>query len=563
MSYLDKLNRFASNPVSLDMKRSKFNRPYKRTTTMIAGKLWPIMCDEVLPGDTYNIDLSSLVRSITPAVPVMDEAFLDVFAFWVPARICTTHEHDWQKIHGENFNSAWAPANEATLQNTGNMVAFDELVPIRPNSLAANIGGLPIMEATFSNDSENIQVSVLPFIAYAKIWNEWFRDQNVQAPITDYFSFASGAGNVASILPTAKFHDYFTSALPAPQKGQTVYLPLLGEAPIVTGEEHLTAANAVGMKELMVRNSINQNRPVGTAFVSSSSGDQGELHSTGSQPTISTNYGLVPSNLWADLTAATSASVNQIRQAFAIQRLFERDARSGSRFREMLKAQYGVTIPDNTVQVPEYLGGKRVPLNMQQVIQTSETGTTPLGSTGAFSNTFDSTKLCIKSFAEHGFLMVVATIRTTNTYSQGIHKMWTRNRRFDWYYPVFANLGEQAVKKMELFLPNDNQGLEEGYKDIVFGYQEAWAEYRYKPSEVTGYFAPNAGDTILSSWTYTQFLSAIPTLNSDFIEEGRKKIDNTLVVSDSSYQFLCDFYFDMKCTRVMPYYSIPGLLDHH
>ena len=570
MSYLDKLNRFASNPVNLDLKRSTFKRPFEMKCTMKEGKLYPIMVDEVLPGDTYRVDVNSLIRSITPAVPVMDNAYADIFAFWVPNRIATLHPNDWQKICGENFNTAWAPVSESTLSNTGNTVYYGTLLP-HFNSIAAYMGVAPYMYEDRSSLEdgdvmEQCEINTMPFIAYAKIWNEWFRDQNVQSPIVDLQTFAhSTAGQEDGFLSVNRFHDYFTSALPAPQKADSVLLPLMDFAPVITGDEHIKSSSTTGTA-IKFRSTNNVNTPVGQTYFPGSGSTMGELHASGNQGTINTNYAIQPSNLWADLRNSTATSVNQIRQAFAIQRLFEKDARGGSRFREMLRAQYGVSIPDNTVQVPEYLGGKRISLNMQQVIQNSETSTTPLGTTGAFSNTFDSSNIVHKSFSEHGYIIVLCCIRTQNTYSQGINRMFLRNRRFDWYYPVFANLGEQGVKKIELYVPSSvvaNNDYMSG--TTLFGYQEAWAEYRYKPSMVAGYLHPDSGDTLLTPWTYTNRFTAIPTLNSSFMVEGAKKIANTLAVesSDQSYQFICDFYFDMTCRRVMPLYSIPGLVDHH
>lgn len=562
MSYLDKLNRFASNPVNLDLKRSTFKRPFEFKCTMKEGKLYPIMVDEILPGDTYHVNVNSLIRSITPAVPVMDNAYADIFAFWVPNRIATKNPNDWQKICGENFNTAWAPASEATLINTGNTETYYQILP-KPNSVAAYMGVAPYPgDSSSIEDDESYKacrINVMPFIAYGRIWNEWFRDQNVQAPIVDWNTFVRTIGNEDSFLEVNRFHDYFTSALPAPQKGDSVLLPIANFAPVITqATEHTTSGTNEPLK---MRAATGGARPTANAYLNVNSA--GNVNFVGSNSGVTPTMA-IPTNLYADLSNATAASVNQLRQAFAIQRLLEKDARGGSRFREMLRAQYGVSIPDNTVQVPEYLGGKRIPLNMQQVIQNSETATTPLGTTGAFSNTFDSSSIIHKSFSEHGYIIVLACIRTQNTYSQGINRLFLRNRRFDWYYPVFANLGEQAVKKIELYVP-DTESVTEDYMsgNVIFGYQEAWAEYRYKPSMVAGFLHPDAGDDILASWTYTNRFTAIPTLNSDFMKEGSSKIANTLVYAESNYQFICDFYFDMTCRRVMPLYSIPGLIDHH
>ena len=246
-----------------------------------------------------------------------------------------------------------------------------------------------------------------------------------------------------------------------------------------------------------------------------------------------------------------------MRQAFALQKLFEKDARGGTRYREVLMTHFGVSIPDNTVQIPEYLGGKRIPLNQLQVLQTAPTSTSPTGTTGAFSNTADVSDLFVKSFAEFGYIYILACIRNNQSYSQGISKMFTRNRRFDFYYPVFANLGEQAIKETEIYANNASDLTE------VFGYQEAWAEYRFKPTRVSGYMAAGSGDSVAQAWTYGNQFAAKPVLNSSFMVQPRSQIDNTLVVNNANYQFICDFFFNYTAWRAMPYYSIPGLIDHH
>ena len=269
-----------------------------------------------------------------------------------------------------------------------------------------------------------------------------------------------------------------------------------------------------------------------------------------------------PSNLYADLANATAASINAIRLAFALQKFEEKQGLGGSRYREVLKSFFGVTIPDYTVQVPEYLGGKRVPLNITQVLQTSSTDTvSPLGATGAFSNTGFNDNGFVKSFNEYGVVMAVGCVRTMQSYSQGISKSWTRNRRFDFYWTSFANLGEQPVYKYELYA--DSNTFVPNASASVFGYQEAWADYRYSPVLVTGNFAPDANDTTLTAWTYTNKFASAPVLNSAFIDQPASQIGDTLVVANSSYQFIGDFQFNIVAVRPMPLYSIPGLLDHH
>lgn len=564
MSYIDKLNHFVKAPTNISISRSRFNRGFTHKTTFTSGKLVPIFCDEVLPGDTFDLDVSSVVRMLTPAVPVMDNSFLDIYFFFVPNRIACLHEHDWAEICGENFNSTWARDSEATLYSTGNNFIGRSLNAYNADAShrgkiysgsALNYLGLPIGDLnTFGvSGSDTLKyINTMPIVAYQKIWNEFFRDENLIAPIVDFQSNIKGNGvyNLCEdCLPVCKIHDYFTSALPSPQKGDSVFLPLGSMAPVVTGDSvHDASGYNLGWYNkdgsLLVQTSGHYYLGAGNVeTVAATSG--GTLAGANA----------VPSNLYADLTQATAASVNSIRQAFAIQRLLERDARNGTRYREYLKGHFGVTIPDSTAQVPQYLGGKRVPLNITQVLQTSETNETPLGTTGAFSNTSFYDKSFVKSFTEFGYIIGVACVRTAQSYSQGVSKMWTRNRQFEFYDPAFSNLGEMSVMTYELYADVDAAR--------VFGYQEAWAEYRYHPNMVTGNLAPSSGDLTLTPWTYTSKFSAPPVLNKDFIIQSSTNIGDTLVDTTTKTQFVADFYFDLKTTRPMPVYSIPGLIDHH
>lgn len=547
MSSIDKFNRFVTNPVNLNISRSRFNRPFTHKTTFNSGDLVPIYLDEVLPGDTFDMRVSSVVRMLTPVAPVLDNAFLDVFFFFVPARLCTNGKDDWKKIMGENVNGYWAPNSESTLANTGNLFSLPSN-GLTPGS-AANYLGLPIKYGNYLTTS--LLLNAMPLRAYGLIWNEFFRDQNTQAPVTLNSSFLTNM--CSSCLKVNKLHDFFTSVLPSPQKGQSVMLPLGDSAPVVAMPDVINDFVAP-VKWVNSDNEI----PQGNLNLGVNQG--GQTTFTGTPGVGGTLTPVSIANLEADLSQATASSINQLRQAFAIQRMLEKDARGGTRYREMLKSHFGVTIPDATIQVPEYLGGKRVPLNITQVLQTSSTNdVSPLGATGAFSNTGFSDRSFVKSFNEFGYVIGVACVRTSQSYSQGINKLWTRNRRFDFYFPAFANLGEQAVYTRELYANNINNNT----WNSIFGYQEAWAEYRYHPNLVTGYLAPDSGDKTLTPWTYTNKFTIAPVLNSSFMVQPSSQIGDTLVLTTTKTQFVADFYFDLKCTRPMPLYSIPGLIDHH
>jgi hypothetical protein len=552
---------FALNPTRIDLSRSTFDRSSSVKTSFNAGDIVPFFLEEVLPGDTFNVKSSKVVRMQTLLTPMMDNVYLDTYYFFVPNRLVWSH---WKEFNGENTESAWIP--ETTYE-----------VPqiTSPANGGWNVGTIADYFGIPTGIS-NLSVSALPFRAYALVMNEWFRDQNLQDPLVVPLDDATVAGvNTDTFVSdvakggkpyiAAKYHDYFTSCLPSPQKGPDVLIPsaTAGEYPVVprsnvvpsnlldgttyTAKIYNPGSNANGTK-------------AGIGFYVSSdlqTGTQTDgLISSGTRNTEATP---VINNLWAVASGGLGATINQLRLAFQVQKLYERDARGGSRYIEILKSHFGVTSPDARLQRPEYLGGNRVPININQVIQQSgtQTGTTPQGTVVGMSQTTDSHSDFIKSFTEHGFILGVMCVRYDHTYQQGLERFWSRKDRFDYYWPVFANIGEQAVKNKEIYA----QGNAED--DEVFGYQEAWADYRYKPNRVTGEMR-SAYAQSLDVWHLADDYSTRPSLSDSWIREDKANIDRVLAVQSSvSNQFFADIYVQNRATRPMPVYSIPGLIDHH
>ena len=564
---LNGLNRFKSANSGAPIPRSRFRMPCSVKTTFNSGDLVPFVQYEVYPGDTFKMKENFVVRGLTPIVPVMDNAFIDIFWFFVPRRLCADTqpgEKLFEQVFGENTKSYWAPESEAELSKA-------QFFGCKAGSVA-NYLGLPIHSTVAGDDMPDINPDI--FRAYTLIWNEWFRDENTQAPLDIYTygisnqsgytvitdtagegDYATNYGTVGSCLKVNKFHDYFTSALPAPQKGPSVLLPIGDRAPVMTSGSVLVDEAMPALSFNKIDGSPITQGNAQTLFVH----DMGKTGIGQTASSTSMDSDVYPSNLYADLENATGATINNLRQAFAIQRLFERDARGGSRYIELIKSHFGVSVRNDVVQRPEYLGGQRTPINITQVLQTgASSGEQVLGDTGAFSNTSNSDNAFVKSFKENGFVIGLLCVRTSQSYSQGINKSFFRFKRFDFYWPAFAHLGEQPILNKELFCSFDSDVDNE-----VFGYQEAWADLKYKPSIVTGLFAPTSGSVEMRPWTYVNNFASLPKLNSDFMKQDISNVQNTLTTSENGgLQYFIDMYLDLTATRCMPLYSYPGLIDH-
>lgn len=543
-------SRFALNPTRLDMSRSRFDRSSSYKTTFNVGELIPFYVDEVLPGDTFTIDTSKVVRMQTLLTPVMDNIYLDTYFFFVPNRLTWTH---WRELMGENTQSAWLPEIEYSVPQITAPVGGWQVGTI------ADYMGIPTGVAGLS-------VNAMPIRAYALICNEWFRDENLTDPLNIPVTDATVTGSNGDVYVTdvakggkpfkcAKYHDYFTSCLPAPQKGPDVTIPVgtLEPVPVYTGADHLDKVGDVSLHFGV------PNIPTANLNIASVTTNGGTPSVVSQLQAGSTNL-ITPVNLWAQSAGvAQAATINQLRTAFQIQKMYERDARGGTRYIEILKSHFGVTSPDARLQRPEYLGGSRVPININQVVQSSGTpeSGTPQGTTAAYSLTTDSHSEFTKSFVEHGFIIGLMVARYDHTYQQGLERFWSRKDRFDYYWPVFANLGEQAVLNKEIYA----QGTD--VDDEVFGYQEAWADYRYRPSRVTGEMRSSYAQS-LDVWHLADYYKQLPSLSDAWIREDSATLNRVLAVSDNvSAQLFCDIYVRCLATRPMPLYSIPGLIDHH
>lgn len=518
-------------------------------TTGNAGKLIPIFCEKFMPGDTFSITTRSLVRMTTPIVPVMDNAYMDIAFFAVPERLVWDHAKEFR---GENTLTAWEQTVEyekPQISAPGKVIenGVEKSNGWEYKTIADHFGIKP--------KTPTVKIDALPFRAMCLIWNEYYRDQNLQDPIVidkgDSTVQGSNGSNYLTdavlggeLLPVCKFRDYFTSCLPAPQKGPDVILPLGTNAPVTT-------INNDAMK-FTLKNNINISGVNGNTTSADVVLANKELQFLTSNGTIAS---LKPSNLTTDLTQASAASINDLYKAIAIQQLYQTDARGGTRYREIINNHFGIRTSDATIQVPEYLGGKRIPINMNQVVQTSQsTESSPQGTVTAFSLTADEHETVSKSFEEWGYVLGFACIRNENTYQQGIERKWFEKRRFDEYWPALSNLGEQPVYNREIFCEGGQTKDNE-----IFGYMEAWASYRYKCNQVSGEFRSDYPQS-KAYYHYADYYTKRPVLGPDWIKSDKTNFDRSLAVtSEVSDQFDFDFWFDWTAVREMPMYSIPGI----
>lgn len=510
------MNHSFSEVPHANIPRSSFERNHGSKTTFNAGYIVPIYVDEALPGDTVNLSMAAFARLATPIHPFMDNLFMNSFFFFVPNRLIWDN---WEKFNGAQDNPA-----DSTDFLIPQMVATAATGYL--NGSLHDYMGLPTEVPDYSHSS-------LWHRAYNLVWNEWFRDQNLQDSVVVDKDDGPDDPVDYVLLRRGKRHDYFTSALPWPQKGDSVDLPLGTKAPLTT--------DVFSNEEFAIWNTNDLNWT--------------KLATSGSTLNELATVGLEANQLYADLTNATAATINQLRQAFSVQKLYERDARGGTRYIEIIKSHFGVTSPDARLQRPEYLGGGQTAINVNPVAQTSQTdpAVSPQGNLAAFGTASIAGHGFVKSFTEHGVIIGMVSVRADLTYQQGLNRMFSRLTRWDYYWPALAHLGEQAILNKEIYMQDDPDD------ELVFGYQERFAEYRYKPSQITGQFRSNFA-TSLETWHLSINFGALPVLNASFIEDN-PPVDRVIAVPTEPH-ILFDSYISLRAARPMPIYGVPGQMDH-
>lgn len=531
---------YFNHVASPEIQRSTFDRSHGYKTTFNAGYVIPVFVDEALPGDTFNMRANLFGRLATPLKPIMDNLFIDIHFFSVPLRLVWDN---WKKFNGEQKNPG----------DTTNYLIPTSTAPAGGYTEASlhDYLGLPTKIAGIEN-------SALFTRAYSRIWNEWYRDENLQQ--SAYSPTDDGPDTVANqlLLPRGKRKDYFTSALPWAQKAAPVTIPLGGTAPL-TGVGTITVNSTLNIPAKVLRADTHALHNVSAPIYTTTSG---QLQGTGGtsplallDPNGTLEYKALGGGLAVDLSTATAQTINQLREAFQVQRMYEKDARGGTRYTELLRAHFGVVSPDARQQRPEYLGGGTSNVNINPIAQTSatESGGTPQANLSAMGTFSAHGKGFVKSFTEHEIILGFVSARADLNYQQGMNRMWSRQTRFDFYWPTLAHLGEQAILNKEIYAQGTSAD------EDVFGYQERYAEYRFKPSVITGLFRSNATGS-LDVWHLGQDFSALPALNGLFIQE-QPPIDRIIAVP-AEPDFLLDCYFDLKCARPMPTYATPGMIDH-